>query len=114
MIITPGLLIFNEDILAIDTSDIENLRIVVHTTSHGEVIVEGLQALETIMEYKPSALENRRLKWARHAWSIHNLVGHPVMQILAWLRLYKLAIRVHDATVPRPVGKKLTKPSRAG
>jgi hypothetical protein len=110
VIVAPKLLIFPADVLSIDTSDIENLRIVVHTQSHGEVEVLGLQALEAVREYKPSALENRRLRWIKHSWSVHNIVGHPLMQVLAWFRLYKLAIRVHDVTVPKPRGKKLTQP----
>jgi hypothetical protein len=106
MIIAPGLLIAPDNVLAIDTSDLENLRIVVTTKTHEDVEVTGIQALEAVMLMKPSAFENRRMKWAKHVWSIHNLIGHPLMQILAYLRLYKTAIKIHDATVPRPKGKK--------
>lgn len=106
MIIAPGLLIAPDNVLAIDTSDLENLRIVVTTKTHDDVEVTGIQALEAVMLMKPSAFENRRMKWAKHVWSIHNLIGHPMMQILAYLQLYKAAIKVHDATVPRPQGRK--------
>ena len=35
-------------------------------------------------------------------WAVHNLVGHPLMQILTWLGKPELGVRVHDATTPRP------------
>lgn len=106
MIIAPGLIIAPDNVLAIDTSELEQLKITVITKTHGDVVITGIPALEAVMAYKPSALENRRLKWAKHMWSIHNLVGHPLMQILSYLKFYKTAIRVHDATVPRPRGRK--------
>ena len=106
MIIAPGLIISPDNVLAIDTSELEQLKITVITKTHGDIVVTGIQALEAVMLLKPSALENRRLKWAKHVWSIHNLIGHPLMQILAYLRCYKAAIKVHDATVPRPIGRK--------
>jgi len=106
MIIAPGLVISPQNVIALDTSDLENLRVIAITRSHGDVEVTGIQALEAVMALKPSALENRRLRWVKHAWSVHNLVGHPVMQILAWLRMYRAAMWVHDATVPFPVGRK--------
>lgn len=62
----------------------------------------GNDAIEAVMLLKPSALEGKRLRWVKNAWAFHNLVGHPVMQILAWLRLYKAAIRFHDWTTPAP------------
>lgn len=65
-------------------------------------VARGNDAIEAVMLLKPSALEGRRLKWPKHAWAFHNLVGHPVMQILAWLRLYEAAIRFHDWTTPAP------------
>lgn len=39
-------------------------------------------------------------------WLVHNLVGHPLMQFLALLKLYKAAMWVHESTVPRPEGRK--------
>lgn len=65
-------------------------------------VAEGNDAIEAVMLLKPSALEGRRLNWPKHAWAVHNLIGHPVMQLLAWLRLYKAAIRFHDWTTPAP------------
>lgn len=62
----------------------------------------GVDAHDLVMRLHPSALEGRRLRWVRHAWAIHNLVGHPLMQLLVWLGQPKLALAVHDRTVPRP------------
>lgn len=69
--------------------------------------VTGFQALELIWLLKPSALEgNNNIKWKKHMWAIHNLIAHPLMQLLAWCRLYKQAIQIHDDTVPKPIGYK--------
>ncbi len=65
-------------------------------------IVEGVEAFNIVMTLCPAALEGKRAKYARHAWAIHNLIGHPLMQIFSWLRLPALGIKVHDATVPEP------------
>ena len=67
--------------------------------------VEGPQAFNLIMELCPSALEGERADYERHAWAVHNLIGHPLMQICAWLHLTKLGLRIHDATVPNPITK---------
>jgi hypothetical protein len=86
----------------VDLSEIQQLRLSIR---HGErvTIASGVQAIEIIMRLKPSALEGRRFRWQRHMWAMHNLLGHPLMQVLAFLCLHRWAIRVHDATVPRPI-----------
>lgn len=33
-------------------------------------------------------------------WPMHNIVAHPLMQILAWIGLVSMANKVHDATLP--------------
>lgn len=33
-------------------------------------------------------------------WPIHNIVGHPLMQVLIWAGLEKVASAVHDGTLP--------------
>ena len=86
-----------------DISDVENG--VVDIFHNGEKIrLEGFDALEAVMLLNPSALEGRRLRWVKNAWAFHNMVAHPVMQVLVWLGFKKAAIRLHDATVPRPLG----------
>src|SRR4051812_20963813 len=61
-------------------------------------------AFDIVMLLKPAGLEGRRLRWAGNAWALHNLVAHPLMQVLVWLGFRKLALRLHDCTVPKPVG----------
>lgn len=64
--------------------------------------VQGQEAVDIVMRLCPSALEGRRLKFLKHRWAIHNLIGHPLMQLLAWLGCRSWGLRVHDATVPTP------------
>lgn len=33
-------------------------------------------------------------------WPVHNLIGHPLMQIFEWLGMSEIATRVHDETLP--------------
>lgn len=33
-------------------------------------------------------------------WPMHNIVAHPLMQILEWIGLVSLAGKLHDATLP--------------
>ena len=86
----------------VDTSEIEDLKLTVH---HGGIasVISGPDAIEAVMLLKPSALEGRRLRWVRHAWLLHNVIGHPLMQLFSLLRMHRLALAVHDATVPTPV-----------
>ncbi len=89
-----------------DFSAIEQLRVHVQLTTGSCLMLTDIDALELAMRLKPSVLESRRFRWPRWAWMLHNLVGHPVMQVLALLRCYRAAFWVHDATVPRPLGPK--------
>lgn len=61
----------------------------------------GFDAIEIVMQLKPSAIEGRRLKWRKGAWRFHNWVGHPLMDLLAMMGYKKAAIRWHDHTTPR-------------
>lgn len=88
-------------ILSVDLSEVDRLRVVIRH-EHGQTTAEGVQAVEALMLLKPSALEGRRLRWARRAWLLHNLVGHPLMQLFAFFGRYDLAMRLHDGTVPKP------------
>ena len=100
---TGSVLIPTEQVLRADYSDIEQLRLRVFT-SEGEFEIEGIDALESAMLLNPACLEGKRLRWSRYVWAFHNLVGHPLMQILAFAKLYRWAFWVHDKTVPRPKG----------
>lgn len=33
-------------------------------------------------------------------WPIHNLFGHPLMQICIWFKLPDLGNKIHDYTMP--------------
>jgi hypothetical protein len=95
-------LVLNRDCITyIDVSRIQDLEATI-AHENGVVTVYGIQAIEAVMALKPSALEGRRLRWAKRAWALHNLVGHPAMQLLSFLRLYKCAMWIHDITVPTP------------
>lgn len=71
-----------------------------------EYQAHGFDAIEAVMIFKPSALEGRRLKWRKNAWAFHNFIGHPIVQILAWLGFKRQAVRFHDWTTPVPRGFK--------
>jgi hypothetical protein len=43
-----------------------------------------------------------RKKWDQDfQWTVHNMIAHPIMQVLSWFGYSKLGDRLHDATVPR-------------
>lgn len=89
----------------IDASRMEDLEVAVEHDL-GVSVLRGVEAIDLLMVAKPSALEGKRLRWIRHAWAFHNLVAHPTMQVLAWFGYPALGVRLHDATVPRPSGRR--------
>jgi len=104
-IVLDDVIIRHNEIKYIDISDVENLKILVgYDSTFAEVT--GIQAIEFLMQVRPSVFEGRRFRWKRRVWAFHNLFGHPAMQIAALLGQYKLAMWIHDATVPRPIGKR--------
>lgn len=74
----------------------------------GSELVQGPQASDLVMRLCPEALEGEQMKYHRHAWAIHNLIGHPLMQIFSWLHLTALGIKIHDVTVPNPITKPIS------
>jgi len=95
------------DILAIDIERIEELRVRVDMKGMTPAFfVIGPDAIELVMRLCPSAFEGKKMKFLRHQWMVHNLVGHPLMQVLSWLGFPKWGMEVHEKTTPRPVGKK--------
>jgi hypothetical protein len=32
--------------------------------------------------------------------AVHNIIAHPLMEVLSWVGLSKLGERLHDATLP--------------
>ncbi len=87
---------------AVNIERIEEQIVSVERDDGKVFLAEGFDAIEIVMQLKPSALEGRRLKWKQGAWAFHNFVAHPAMQILVWLGRKKAAIRLHDRTTPRP------------
>lgn len=65
--------------------------------------VTGAEAINLIMLLCPAVLEGMQAKHVKHSWAVHNLLGHPLMQIFTWLHLTKLALWIHDVTVPEPL-----------
>ena len=90
-----------ERIKRVDLEHIEAQRVIVFTDD-GEYEALGFDAIEIVMQLKPSALEGKRLKWRKGAWRFHNWFGHPLMDLLAMLGFKRAAIRWHDYTTPRP------------
>jgi hypothetical protein len=66
------------------------------------VELAGADAIDLVMRAAPAFFEGRRFSWVRSAWAIHNLVAHPVLQLLAWTGHVRLGFHVHDVTIPRP------------
>lgn len=103
---------FNNKVInseSIDWIDYKNLvelgYINVYFKDGERELVEGPEAVTLIMELSPAALEGKRMQYPRHAWAIHNIIGHPLMQVLAWLHLPALGVKIHDLTVPNPITK---------
>lgn len=97
-------------VVSVDTERLEELEVGLRLTDGRTVTATGLDAIEAVMRLKPSAFEGRRFRFAKGAWVLHNLVAHPVMQILALVGLYRWAFWIHDATVPRPQGRRPRSP----
>lgn len=91
-----------QDVARADISRLEQgvVAIVMKTGDVHEA--RGFDAIEAVIALKPSAAEGLRLRWRPHAWAFHNVVGHPVVQILAWLGWKRAAVRFHDWTTPAP------------
>lgn len=94
-----------EGIKSIDTYRLEQHEVTVKHTE-GTFVLTGADAINLVMTVKPSALEGRRLRWVRHSWFIHNTIGHPMMQVLAFFGFGHLGVKLHDLTTPRPQTEK--------
>jgi hypothetical protein len=94
-----------DDIARIDISRVSDLKIRIFILGSWESL-SGIEAMNFLLDYYPRCLEGERLLWAKNSWALHNLVGHPLMQLFSFFGMYKLAMRVHDSTVPRPKGIK--------
>lgn len=96
------------DVARVDITGIERGSVEVVMKDGSVHVSEGFDAIETVMALKPSAVEGLRLRWRPHAWAFHNLVAHPVVQLLAWTGHKRAAVRFHDWTTPMPRGFRTT------
>lgn len=90
------------DIRTIDIARLEIGEVEIVTYMEERFVATGFDAIEAVYAVKPSAMEGRRLRWQRHAWAFHNVIAHPVVQLLAWCGLKRWAVRFHDYTTPKP------------
>lgn len=98
---TDAELIRIDQVTRIDLSNFASKgEIALHHTG-GLSVTRGIYAIEALLLLKPSALEGTHVRWIRHAWITHNLLGHPVMQLLALCGLHKAALWIHEVTVPK-------------
>jgi len=87
-------------------SDLQTIRLRIDGKDGWE-IASDFNALMLVYAVTPTWLEGKPfIKWKKNSWAVHNLFAHPLMQILAFFKLYKLAMKVHHSTVPRPIGFK--------
>lgn len=73
--------------------------IYVHYTNYESECVKGADAIQIVERLAPEILEE--LIPVTGSWAIHNLIGHPLMQIFLWLRLPRAANWFHDKTIPK-------------
>ncbi len=98
---TGAVVISTDSVVGIDYKDLDVLEIQITTKEGGVYLAEGIDALEITLLFKPSAVEGLpSIKWQRHVWAMHNLVGHPLMQMMAFVGLTGLGLKIHDMTVP--------------
>jgi hypothetical protein len=63
------------------------------------VINVAVLAATTAITCRMERLERGMSKIYKN-WPFHNIVGHPLMQVLMWIGLEKAANAVHDGTLP--------------
>jgi hypothetical protein len=93
-----------EDIREVDLSQLARSGIVLVQTFDARPATElrGAEAIDFVMRVAPGFVEGKRFRWLRHGWALHNLIGHPLLQLLAWAGHTQAGLRLHDATIPRP------------
>lgn len=68
--------------------------------------LRGQPAIDMVMRLCPQYFEGKRFKFIKRQWTFHNLLSHPILQILSWFKLHKLGFKIHDSSIPRPTGLK--------
>src|SRR5271169_3467135 len=101
-----GKIINVDSIGSIDISQLaEKGEIKVYRVGTSYDLIRGPEAFNLVMTLCPASLEGEQASYHRHAWAVHNLLGHPLMQICSWLGVPKLGMMFHDRTVPNPITK---------
>ena len=97
------------DIRAVDYTNLElnhQIKLTIDGNQQPQTAT-GFNALMIVYALSPTWLEGKTfVKWKKNSWVVHNLFAHPLMQLLAFCKLYKWAMIVHDQTVPQPIGFK--------
>lgn len=99
----------NDDLVPVDSIirvNVESLpldgTIEVWIKDKGWKVSNEKMMVDILREVHPTYLEGHpKFKWVRRSWTIHNLLGHPVMEVLSRLGFPHLGLRVHDRTIPR-------------
>ena len=73
--------------------------VVVNVGGSAVHVLRGAYAITALQRLHPAALEGRARRGLR-AWTLHNLLGHPLMELLARVGLPRWGLWVHDHTVP--------------
>lgn len=94
------------DISYVDATNLHNQELYVKVDNVVKPMkVTGFNALMLMYTMAPTWLEGKPfVKWRKHSWVIHNIIGHPAMQLLAFCGLLRWAMYVHDITEPSPIG----------
>lgn len=100
-LLTDNHIVNSKDICYIDLSTLDSNKIVLKMYDGRVYTVSGIQCFEILSLLKPSAIEGRVKSFEKNAWVLHNLVAHPLMQLLAFVGKFKLGILIHDKTVPK-------------
>lgn len=75
--------------------------IYVHYTNYESECVRGEEAIKVMELLSPDIFEEPDVKSSKDGWWLHNLVGHPLMQIFQWAHLPKWADWIHKKTIPK-------------
>lgn len=99
-----------KDITNVDITRVEQGTVTIEFQNAGgtrKLKAIGFDAIDAVMALRPSALEGKRFRFSKNAWLVHNLIGHPLMQVLSLAGCYKAAMWMHDATTPKPTDFRL-------
>jgi hypothetical protein len=90
-----------DQVVLADFSKLPELEVLICLSTGQQFKAYDIDAVELAYALKPSVIEGRRLRHARHMWIVHNIIGHPLMSVLAACKCYRAAFWVHDMTVPK-------------